>query len=59
VFEDKFGRNFLNLGNKLSAIFGQSTIVGNLSSALHQTAPKNKTVVKITKKCLTFRKSVV
>ena len=38
VFEDKFGRNFLNLGNKLSAIFGQSTIVGNLSSALNQTA---------------------
>ena len=38
VFEDKFGRNFLNVGNKLSAIFGQSTIVGNLSSALNQTA---------------------
>lgn len=38
VFEDKFGRNFLNLGNKLSAIFGQSTILGNLSSALNQTA---------------------
>lgn len=38
VFEDKFGRNFLNLGNKLSTIFGQSTIVGNLSSALNQTA---------------------
>lgn len=38
VFEDKFGRSFLNLGNKLSAIFGQSTIVGNLSSALNQTA---------------------
>ena len=38
VFEDKFERNFLNLGNKLSAIFGQSTIVGNLSSALNQTA---------------------
>lgn len=38
VFEDKFWRNFLNLGNKLSAIFGQSTIVGNLSSALNQTA---------------------
>lgn len=38
VFEDKICRNFLNLGNKLSAIFGQSTIVGNLSSALNQTA---------------------
>lgn len=38
VFEYKPGRNFLNLGNKLSAIFGQSTIVGNLSSALNQTA---------------------
>lgn len=32
------GRRFLNLGNKLTKIFGQSTIVGNLSSALNQTA---------------------
>lgn len=32
------GRMFLNLGNKLTKIFGQSTIVGNLSSALNQTA---------------------
>lgn len=32
------GRRFLNLGNKLTKIFGESTIVGNLSSALNQTA---------------------
>ena len=32
------GRTALNIGNKLTKIFGESTIVGNLSSALNQTA---------------------
>lgn len=32
------GRRLLNLGNRLTKIFGEATIVGNLSSALNQTA---------------------
>lgn len=36
--EHEVGRTALNIGNKLTKIFGESTIVGNLSSALNQTA---------------------
>lgn len=36
--ESLVGRKALNLGNQLTKIFGESTIVGNLSSALNQTA---------------------
>lgn len=36
--ESLVGRKKLNLGNQLTKIFGESTIVGNLSSALNQTA---------------------
>ena len=38
VEEGLFGRRALNVGNNLSKIFGESTIVGNLSSALNQMA---------------------
>lgn len=38
AFESVMGRRFLNLGNRLTKIFGESTIVGNLPSALNQTA---------------------
>ena len=36
--ESLVGRKALNWGNQLTKIFGESTIVGNLSSALNQTA---------------------
>ena len=38
TIEHEVGRTALNIGNKLTKIFGQSTILGNLSSALNQTA---------------------
>lgn len=38
TIEHEVGRTALNIGNKLTKIFGESTIVGNLSSALNQTA---------------------
>lgn len=38
AIESVFGRRFLNVGNRLTKIFGEATIVGNLSSALNQTA---------------------
>lgn len=38
TIEHEAGRTALNIGNKLTKIFGESTIVGNLSSALNQTA---------------------
>lgn len=38
TIEHEVGRTALNIGNKLTKIFGESTIVCNLSSALNQTA---------------------
>lgn len=38
AFESLVSRKFLNIGNRLTKIFGESMIVGNLSSALNQTA---------------------
>lgn len=34
--ESFFGRRAINFGNRLSSIFGESAVVGNLSSALNQ-----------------------
>lgn len=38
AIESFTGRRFLNIGNRLTKIFGEATIVGNFSSALNQTA---------------------
>lgn len=38
AIESFTGRRFLNLGNRLTKVFGEATIVGNLSSAINQTA---------------------